>query len=291
MKLEKFIKFLKIFIVALVLILIVVIAVVLVKDDKQVEEPIEIHDCIKLGEYCSEQQVYDGVEVEVALNDNQKERFYVISNTSTTMTLMMKKNIVRQIDWFDNILNISGPELAMRKLVGQTKEWKNVDIIEDFQYQDGGRLAYEENCKTNPSDAIYDCASIQAATKGYISASIINGQLTIVSNFEGRTQAGNQAKNVRARLITLEEINALTYKNKLPNWLISNLKKNEGYWTMTSATGFKTSYSQGAIAIANVDRKPSIESLKVQKKYEEDYTIGIRPVITIDKISENKTDH
>ena len=71
--------------------------------------------------------------------------------------------------------------------------------------------------------------------------------------------------------VLTEEINALTYKKKLPNWLIANLKKNEGYWTMTSATGFKTSYSQGAIALANVDKKASIESLKVQKKYEEDY--------------------
>ena len=285
MKLEKFNKGLKIFIIVLAIVLVIsIIAIVIFSGTSATKEkPIKQHECTKMGRFCSEEEIYKGVEVDVEVSDKKTERFYVISNTEHSMTLMMKKNIAPRVDWFDNILNIFGPETAMLELANRTKSWKNIDLIEDYKYSDNGLQTYISNCQNGTTEPGYDCSTTLDPTRGYISLAINKGVLTITANEIGGAKPSTFKPKFRARLATVEEMDALVYQKKLPTWLISNLDKNEGYWTISSSTSLKTNYSQGAIAVANIDKQPSIESLFVEKTYSPKFKIGIRPVITIEK--------
>jgi len=285
MKLEKFNKALKIFIIVLAVVLVISIAVIIITSgtDSKKEKPIKQHECTKMGKFCSEEEIYNGVEVEIAVSKNKTQRFYVISNTEYNMTLMMKENIAPRVDWFDNLLNIFGPETAMLELANRTKSWKSIDLIEDYTYSDNGLQTYISNCQNGTTEPGYDCSTTLDPTRGYINLAINKGILTIRGNTIAGEKVSTFKDKFRARLATVEEIDALVYKKKLPTWLISNLDKNEGYWTLSSSTSIKTNYSQGALAVANVEKQPSIESLFVEKTYEPKFKIGIRPVITINK--------
>lgn len=286
MKLEKINKALKIFIAVLSIILLVAIVILLFPAAiKEKEEPIEQHECIKLGNFCSEEDIYNGVEVDIEVSKNQTKRFYVISNTSYSMTLMLKENIAKETDWHNDLFNIYGPDDPLIELANRTKKWKNIDKIKDYEYLDNGYITYTSNCQNGTTEPGYDCSNQNHPTRGYIGLRITNGTLFITTNFINGQNEYETAYDLRARLITVEEIDALRYKEKLPKWLINDLGTKEGYWTLSSSTSKKTNYSQGAIALANIDKEPSIESIFVLNDYNSKYTIGIRPVITIDKIS------
>lgn len=286
MNLEKFNKALKIFIIVLASILVVsIVAIIIVYGtDIKKEKPIKHNDCIKMGNFCTEKDIYDGVEVEIAVSKNKKQRFYVISNTEYNMTLMMNENIAPQVEWFNELFNIFGPETAMLELENRTKNWTSIDLIEDYTYNDNGYQTFINNCQNGTTNSYYDCSTELDPTRGYFGLSIKNGILTIRENRIGGEKAVTfNKRKFRARLATIEEIDALRYKKQLPKWLINDLDDKEGYWTMSSSTSKKTNNSQGAIAIANVEKQASIESLFVTKEYEAQYKIGIRPVITIAK--------
>lgn len=286
MKLEKFNKALKIFIVVLTVILLVAIVILLLPTAiKEKEKPIKQHECIKLGKFCSEEEIYNGVEVEVEVAENKTERFHVISNTSYSMTLMLNENIAKKVDWHSDLFNIYGPDDPLIELANRTKTWKKIDKIKDYKYLDNGYATYVSNCQNQTTEPGYDCTNQAHPTRGYVGLRITNGTLFITTNFVTGQNEYETAYNLRARLITVEEIDALRYKQKLPKWLINDLSKKEGYWTLSSSTSKKSNYSQGAIAIANIDKEPSIESIFVMNNYNQNYKIGIRPVITIDKIS------
>ena len=84
-------------------------------------------------------------------------------------------------------------------------------------------------------------------------------------------------------MITIEEVNEFLNGTEYPKWLINGLKENKAFWTISSSTAKKTGYQQGAIAIANVDNKVSIESLYTMYGSQTDFEVGIRPVIEIYK--------
>ena len=291
MKLEKFNKALKIFIIVLAVVLVISIIAIIVFSGTSAtkEEPIEQRECTKMGNFCSEEDIYKGVEVDVKISDKKTERFYVISNTEHSMTLMLKKNIAPSVDWFDNLLNIFGPETAMLELANRTKSWKLIEPVEDYTYSDNGLQTYISNCQNGTTEPGYDCTTTLDPLRGYISLGINKGKLTITSNEMEGPHSFTFKPTFRARLATVEEIDALVYKKQLPKWLINDLDNKEGFWTLSSSTSLKTNYSQGAIAVTNVDKQPSIESLFVQKEYQGNYKIGIRPVITIEKEQEQIT--
>lgn len=293
MKLDKFNKALKTFIIVLATVLIVAIVAIVITAgiDNEKEKPIKQHECTKMGKFCSEEDIYKGVEVDVEVSENKTQRFYVISNTEYNMTLMMKKNIAPQVEWFNELFNIFGPETAMLELADRTKSWANIDLIEDYTYNDNGYQTFLDNCQ-NGTDTqnYYDCSTELDPTRGYFGLSINKGILSIRENvIGGEKKVTFDKKKFRARLATVEEIDALRYYKKLPKWLINDLDDKEGYWTLSSSTSKKTNNSQGAIAIANVEKQASIESLFTTKEYEPKYKIGIRPVITIEKTREKET--
>lgn len=284
---EKLIKVLKVIIVIICIYLVVVIAVSLLSGNK--EEPLEKADCLSKGKVCTEEQIFKGVEVDVAVTDKKTYRFNVISNDENQMTLIMNKNIIAQADWHLELINLKGPQTSLTDLYKKTANWTNVPVISDYTYEDSGRKNYEEMCLNGATDPTYDCDTTVHPTRGYKSLEIKNGQATLYFNLASIDGGPVSAKytveeeNARTRFITREEITALTKDYQLPTWLIKNLDEKEGYWTLSSSTATKTFYSQGATAIANVNNKTSIESLYVMHDYEPNFKIGIRPVITIEK--------
>ena len=282
MNLDKFNKILKIFIITLASVLVIAIICCLIfAEDNTLKE----NDCVKKGNICSATEIFKGVEVEIAVNDKKKQRFYVISNTENEMTLMMSKNITKRVDWHDNLLNIYGPDIALKEVADKTKSWTNIPLISNYIYEDTGKTLFEEKCKGDDdiTEPNYDCTTEKIPTRGYFWVKINDGVLREKANLDENPLEDTMATDVRARIISAEEIDNLVQNRTLPNWLISNLGDNEGYWTLTSSVAIKNNYCQGAIALANVKNKPSIESLFVQYYYEPTFEIGVRPVITIDK--------
>lgn len=287
MKNEKLIKFLKIFIIVLVIVLAIAIPVSLMtyKSDPEIKS----HECTQKGKVCTADEIFSGVEVLVEVKKDKKYVFNVIYNDENSMTLLMNENLIKESDWHGELVNVKGPQQALINLYLKTTDWKNVTPL-SFMYKDEGKSNFEEFCRTGNVDPGYDCTTTSYLSRGYDYIEINNGVTTINMNItveDPSVEINNvytQKKRIAyARLITLSEINNLSKDFKYPEWLTKNLKDNEGYWTLTSSTAMKTGYQQGAIALANVDGKASLESLFVQSEYQPDFKIGVRPVITIEK--------
>ena len=253
------------------------------------EEPLKTNDCVKKGNICSAEEIYKGVEVEIAVNDKTKQRFYVISNDENQMTLIMNKNIKKEADWSAELINIKGPGEAYAQLIDKTKNWNNIDYISEYKYEDSGKKTFEEICQDPTNNGGYDCSTTRITSRGYNDVTINDGKVTLNYNIyyeptDEKPQLSNElVGQTRARIITNEEINAVVQNNETPLWLIKNLGDKEGYWTATSSIAQKTSYDGGAVALVKMDNKPSIESIYVMKDYDAKYEIGIRPVITVNK--------
>ena len=291
MNIEKFRFGLKIFIVVLTITLLITAPISIINYSKsQTENSSKQSDCIKKGNICTLDEIFKGVEVTIQVSDTKKYTFNVISNDENTMTLQMNENIINEVDWHGELINIKGPQTAIENLLNATKDWNKIKPISTYEYIDSGKLVYEKQCSAQTAEAGYDCTTTYHPTRGYNSININNGLITMKTNI-APIEPGEEVNNEysftdhtsSARLITREEIINLTKKDTYPNWLISNLKTKEGYWTLTSATSIKASYSQGAVAITNKNNVPSIDDLHVMHQFEENYTIGIRPVITVDK--------
>lgn len=287
MKNEKIIKFLKVFIIVLVIILVIAIPVSIITYNN--DPTIKSNECTQKGNVCTDDEIFDGVEVLVEVKKGKKYVFNVIYNDEDSMTLLMNENLIKESDWHGELVNVKGPQQALINLYLKITDWKNLEPI-SFMYKDEGKLNFEEFCGNGNLDPGYDCTNTNYLSRGYDYIEINNGVTTINMNIVVDNPAievynvYTQKKRIAyARLITLSEINNLSKDYKYPNWLTKNLKENEGYWTLTSSTSMKTGYQQGAIALAKVDGKPSVESLFVQGDYQKEFTIGIRPVITIEK--------
>ncbi len=289
MKQEKFIKFLKLFIIILTIVLVIAIpASIIIQSPKS---KIKTNKCTKKGNVCTIEEIISGVEVEYEVSKGTRYIFNVISNTEDSMTLMLNKNLGSKVDWHNELVNIKGPDAAMLKVIDATKTWDKVPLITDYSYSDFGKIDFEEKCiEKKQLEPDYDCSTDYNLSRGYNSLNIIDGKLTIFTNivvndpsFKVNNVAEYKDNDVHARLITYEEINLLNRNLSMPNWLTSNLKDNSGYWTLSSTTAKKTAYVQGALAIAKVDSKPSLETLYVMNDYNNGYDIGVRPVITIPK--------
>lgn len=291
MNTKKLQKMLTIFIIVLGIILLITIPIYLIFYlDISTKKELKTNPCVEKGNICTLDDIIEGIEVLVQVSNNEEYIFNVISNDENSMTLLMNENIKKETNWHGELVNIKGPQTALNELVNYTKDWDKIDVITNYEYIDGGKTTFEEQCKNQTTEEGYDCTETSHISRGYNSIKINNGRIIINTNIVSYIpdeEVNNiytlENANARARLITREEIVAITRGNGYPNWLVSNLNEKEGYWTLTSATSIKINYSQGAVAIAKKDNKTSIEDLAVMKEYEPKYQIGIRPVIVVNK--------
>ena len=290
-------KYLIAFIIVLVIILAVAIPVSLLSGSKPTKskaglkeaKEVKDYECTKKGNVCSFNEMYEGVEVNVEVAKGKTYTFSMIANDKDTMTLMLQQNIEEEVQWHMELINMKGPQYALQKLNEKVAGWTNIDNITKYSYEDGGKKDYERICNSTEREEGYECPTNASESRCYNGLNIENGEAKFFFNLPQEetepgvpiSKEGSIEAKVKARLITLEEVEEFNIDKGIPKWLIENLDKNEAYWTMTSSPSMTTAYYQGAIAIANVDNKLSVESAFVDG--EDRLKIGIRPVITIYK--------
>lgn len=234
-------------------------------------------DCYKKGKKCTNEEIYNGVLVNVSLSSTISQEFYIISDTEDSMTLLMNAS-VEKTTWSFEEVNIFGPNNLLFTLYDKTKDWTNIDPIASFHYDDTGLLNYKEICVDNPkTESNYKCSTIETSAYGYSSIDIENGTLRLNSYNGAYYLIGEN--DVRARLITREEIDQIFSYSK--NDYIPWLNNQDPFWTATSSTSKGEGYDKKAYAIINT--KESKQKGFITAKSVTDNDGGIRPVITIDK--------
>ena len=251
---------------------------------------VKTYECTKKGKVCSFNEMYEGVEVNVEVAKGKTYTFSMIANDTDTMTLMLQQNIKEKIDWHGETINRKGPQSSLQRLNEAVAGWDNISYIEKYSYEDRGKKDSEAYCASDKIEQGFKCPTDEYDTRGYKGLTIDNGEVTFLFNLpqeknldEGQVIAtqGTILAKVKARLITIEEVEEFNIDKGMPSWLIEGLDKNKGYWTMTSSPSMTTAYYQGALAVVNNDKNVSIESVFVQG--DDRFEVGIRPVITIYK--------
>ena len=289
-------KYLVAFIIVLAIILAVAIPVSLLssankdsksKTDLKEAKEVKEYECTKKGNVCSFNEMYEGVEVNVEVAKGKTYTFSMIANDKDTMTLMLQQNVEVVTDWHNELINMKGPQYALQKLNEAVANWDKLSNIEKYSYEDRGKKDLENYCNSTTIEEGFKCPTDESDTRGYKGITIEDGNATFLFNLpkpeDGTNVAttGSIEAKVKARLITIEEVEEFNVDKGIPKWLTEGLSKNEGYWTMTSSPSMTTAYYQGALAVVNKDNKLSIESLFVEG--DETFKVGIRPVITIYK--------
>ena len=246
------------------------------------------YNCLKKGEICSDKDIYNSIKVALKVNEKETYDFYLIANDAETATFIMASNIKNEVDWHIEGINFRGPTKAYRELAAATKDWIYIPNIIDFEYNDGGNIYYHNTCDTIGAQALnlaYDCRDNIIPARGYQKLEILEDGLYIQMNLpagstmdEGIFYEGYYY----ARLPSYEELRDISLID-LPDWLIDNLEDHTGYWTMTSSTYPTSNYDTAAYAMVNKDGKPLLLEMATLNEVMPKYTIGIRPIITIDK--------
>ena len=292
-------KLLVAFIIILVIVLVIAIPVSLLSSNKpsnnnknKLNGPKDVKDypCTKKGEICSYQEMYKGVEVNVEVSKGETYTFRMIANDKFTMTLMLEENIEEDVEWEEEGINFKGPQTALFKVNQKVANWNNINNLKKYSYTDKGKLDSEQLCATGEHNE-FECPKDEFDKRGYNSLNIEDGKVKFIYNmppekdpepgFELITE-GTLQGTAKARLITLEEYEEFINDDGVAKWLMEGLDKNEGYWTMTSASKLTTGYNQAAVAIVNKAGKIRTENVPVARGNEY-YKVGIRPVIKIDK--------
>ncbi|MBQ6840572.1 MAG: hypothetical protein IJO63_00445 [Bacilli bacterium] len=242
--------------------------------------------CLKKGNICTDEQIRNGMLVKYEVNDKDSYDFYVIDNNADTLTLIMNKNIVNNVDWHNELINMKGPIYSLIEIYKNCNDWTNVDILNNYEYADYGKKYSDELCAKGEEPS-YNCEDLYTNTRGYNgiifgeNKSYLEFNLPITDEDEEDVvqKFDLTAHKLRARMITIEEL------EKLQNaeWLVENLKHNEGFWTLSSATVAKTLYSKGAYAVVANNSQAEIVPVFVKSSLNDDYKLGIRPVIVIEK--------
>ena len=239
------------------------------KNDKKVEIVEDGNKCTDEYYLCSSKEINSGEKVAYKVNDKDTYNFYIIDNSSDTVTLIMDKNIGKS-DWSSD--NLNGPANALNKLLELTSSWSNVKDIMYYDYQDYGMVNLYTS---NPYDAT---KSIEITPGGYDNFTITEGT-GIIKKSNGDIYNFNA--NFKSRLLTYEEVDSLKYKKNLPEWLISNLKDGEGYWLLSSSTKGDSTNTK-AYSIINDNGKVKVVSKSINT------SMGIRPIIIVNKSEFNK---
>ena len=164
------------------------------------------------GSECQSSFSIDGVKN----NSSTCYRWRIINENSETVTIQMDHNLVNKLAWYTSNDVTKGPYEALRSLANATANWSKVD---DLNY-------------------LYDTS---AANYKYGTLSCIDGTCTM---------PGGTVYNVKARLITAEEVVAITRTKTngstiADRWTLQNQDrfyfshKNYRVGTKTSGTGSK----------------------------------------------------
>ena len=166
---------------------------------------------------------------------------------------------------------------------------------ENYEYLDFGRLFAEEQCspgKEQKKDFPYECLEEEQLARGYKRIFIKDGIEQIEFNLQDSLKENPDDfsgtiisdQEIKARLLTYDEVIQYDYDDSAPDWLIDHLREKEGYWTASSSTFPTSNYTMGAFAIVNYKGKPSIREVYTVADSNDDFKkIGIRPVIEIQK--------
>ena len=264
------------------------------------KEAKEIKDikCLKKGNVCSFQEIYDGIKIKYAVNDKETYEFYLISNDEDTATYIMANTLEEMSSWAGEIVNFKGPTDSLYNLNTYIKDWKNVPLIESYSYKDFGYQYYQKVCVTNEIDVEgYDCSK----TAGYQSLEINDGKGLLTFNLpsyvfenleEGEEEQILKSWNfeyllLRARLITKEEVDSLVNaKGVIAPWLVDHMKDGDTYWTLSSDPYPTDFYLVSAFMVRNNENHTNISMGVVAKYDDEGKPVAngyLRPVITLKK--------
>ena len=190
--------------------------------------------CIKSGA-CN-----PGTSVSVKVNNNDTYDFDVLSDTGDEITLIMDKIVGETVAWVSKLdynddttwgyegRNNKGPITALNYLNAQTANWTNIPAIESY--------TYNNNLNGNTKE------------HGYQKLEITNGVGKLTSQDD--TIITTLTGTMRARLITLEEMDKLTEanQNKIPSWLYMDSNGDLYYgsqWFLTNlGSSTETAHSQ-----------------------------------------------
>ena len=239
-------------------------ALIDMKNDKKVDIIEDGNNCTDEYYLCSSKEINNGEKVDYKVNDKDTYSFYIIDNSSETVTLIMDKNIGKS-DWSSD--NKNGPVNVLNKLLELTSSWTNVMDIMYFDYQDYGMINLYTSNPYDPSK------SIEITPGGYDNFTVTEG-----SGFIKRSNGDTYNFNTKfkSRLLSYEEVDNLNYKKALPDWLISNLKDGEGYWLLSSSTKGDNTNTK-AYSVVNDKGKVKVVSKSINT------SMGIRPIIIVEK--------
>ena len=253
------------------------------------------YPCLEKGNVCTINDIIRSIKVSIPVNDKEKKVFYLISNDKDTATFIMDSNLVDQINWYGERINLKGPITALTSIGTLTDNWTNIPIIEDYEYLDEGKAYYEDLCSVDFGEdpkIYYDCTDQYIPTRGYNGLTIKKGILNVKYNLPEEeedemivTQEGTfREHKLRARLPELKELQALRTEAGYPDWLIDNLREKFSYWTMSSSTLQISGYMQGAWGVINEEGIANIKEFYTKNDSNGEYkNVGIRPIITINK--------
>ena len=218
-------------------------------------EVTSIASCLTDGTEC-----VAGTAFAIQVNDSETKNFYVIKDIGTKVTLIMSANLGDRVAWYaDAQDNSFGPLKALEYLNSQTSNWKYIEPIKDYTYDNN------LNGTTNKY--------------GYQKLEIENGLGKITSQ-DGNTITELEGTS-RARLITYEELTALRTANSgtMPTYLYGNLsglnttEAPYGYWQLTAHPSFSN----------NVRGVYSSDNIISNVYGGTDSLYGVRPVIELSK--------
>ena len=264
------------------------------------KEAKEIKDvkCLKKGNVCSTEEIFDGIKIKYAVNDKETYEFYLISNDENTATYIMSDDLSEKNHWSSETINFKGPNDSLYKMNELVSNWRNVPYIESYLYEDYGYQYYLDVCESKEiEEEEYDCNM----TAGYQRLEINEGKGLLIHNFpisiieetpeEERDELildwDFDGLLLRARSISREEVDSLA-RNKvgLPSWLIDHTRDGDFYWTISSDTFRWDDYLVSAFTVKNVENKTSMGASYVtngEVEGEAAPTGYLRPVITLKK--------
>ena len=97
------------------------------------------NSCIQSGNTCSADDIKSGIVVNVKVNNEQTEDFYVLADDGNKVTLILNRNLGYNVAWYANARDNSyGSIKALTYLQAQTSTWTNLPemTINTFDYDD-----------------------------------------------------------------------------------------------------------------------------------------------------------
>ena len=230
-----------------------------VENCKNPEEPKPIimtseNSCIQAGNTCSADDIKSGIVVNVKVNNEQTEDFYVLADDEDKVILILNRNLGDNVEWNadDDMFYGYGPTTALTHLKSQTSTWTNLPEMTIS--------TYEQEYAGNITEVALD---------------------------------NNQTFTTYARLPKYSELYAINNSTSLfdASWLYKNLygtgddqdsngHYRHGYWTPT-ANSDDPSYTINSVNFGGYNNDGYYSELTFVSS--KDNLTGVRPVIELSK--------